>query len=99
MSHEGMILYFIVQWAMDVVFQAAGCFCLLIAITSHLDTQAIFTSVASFHGFLGRSLQRVASRLFPEHTTVIGQYYFRFERNNAMNAMEAIDGEPCICIE
>jgi hypothetical protein len=25
--------------------------------------------------------------------------YFRFERNNAMNAMETIDREPCICIE
>jgi hypothetical protein len=24
---------------------------------------------------------------------------FRFQRNNAMNAMETIDGEPCICIE
>jgi hypothetical protein len=45
------------------------------------------------------SLQRAASRLFPEHTTVIGQYYFWFECNNAMNAMETIDGEPCICID
>jgi hypothetical protein len=31
----------------------------------------------------------------PEHTT----YYFWFVRNNAMNAMETIDREPCICIE
>jgi hypothetical protein len=31
----------------------------------------------------------------PAHT----MYYFQFERNNAMNAMETIDGEPCICIE
>jgi hypothetical protein len=30
----------------------------------------------------------------PEHTTVIGQDYFRFECNNAMNAMGTIDGEP-----
>jgi hypothetical protein len=35
----------------------------------------------------------------PEYTTVIGQYYFQFERNNAINAMETIDGEPCISIE
>jgi hypothetical protein len=35
----------------------------------------------------------------PAHKTVIGQYYFRFERNNAMNAMETIDREPCICIK
>jgi hypothetical protein len=32
----------------------------------------------------------------PEHATVIGQYYFQFERDNAMNAMETIDGVPCI---
>jgi hypothetical protein len=60
----------------------------------HPDTQAIFISVASFNahrrnltqfrGYPGRSLQWAASHLFPEHTTVIGQYYFRFERNNAM---------------
>jgi hypothetical protein len=27
----------------------------------------------------------------------IPRAYFRFQRNNAMNAMETIDGEPCIC--
>jgi hypothetical protein len=36
-------------------------------------------------------------RGYPAYSpTVIGQYYFRFERNNAMNAMETIHGEPCI---
>jgi hypothetical protein len=41
------------------------------------------------------SLQWAASRVFPDHITVMRQYYFRFERNNAMEA----DGEPSICIE
>jgi hypothetical protein len=61
----------------------------------HPDTQAIFifTSVASFNALTNSdTIQRVsrpfpsraASRLFPEHT----MYYFRFERNNSMNAME-----------
>jgi hypothetical protein len=35
----------------------------------------------------------------PAYAPSTQQYYFRFERNNAMNAMEIIDGEPCICIE
>jgi hypothetical protein len=69
------------------------------------DTQAIFTSVASFNALTKSDTKPRVSRpfpsksRFPEHTTVTGQYYFRFERNNAMNAMETIDGEPCICIE
>jgi hypothetical protein len=36
-----------------------------------------------------------ASRIYTEHITVIGQNYFRFERNNAIE----MDWEPCICIE
>jgi hypothetical protein len=80
---------------------------MIIYATMHPDTQAIFTSVASFNALTksdtiprqpGSSLQRAASNLFPKHTTVIGQYYFRFEHNNDMNAMETIDGEPCICV-
>jgi hypothetical protein len=42
-------------------------------------------NLTQFSGYPGRSIQRAASRQFPEHTTVIRQYYFRFERNNAMN--------------
>jgi hypothetical protein len=73
--------------------------------TGHPDTQAIFTSVASFNALTKSDTIPQVSRPFPlksrflpipEHTTVIRQYYFRFERNNAVNA---IDGEPCICIE
>jgi hypothetical protein len=74
---------------------------------SHPDTQAIFISVAAFNALTKSDTNPRVSRPFPsmsrlppipEHTTVIGQYYFRFERNNAMNSMETIDGEPCICI-
>jgi hypothetical protein len=72
----------------------------------HPDTQAIFTSVALFNArnlaqFRGYPEQWPAfpsmSRfpVFPEHITAIGQYYFRFERNNAMET----DREPCMCIE
>jgi hypothetical protein len=76
----------------------------------HPDTQAIFTLVASFNALTKSDTIQRLSRPFPsksrfppipdpEHATVIGQYYFRFERNNAMNAMKTIDGGPCICIE
>jgi hypothetical protein len=56
-------------------------------------------TVASFIALTkSDTIQRV-SRPFPpiphEHTT----YYFQFERNNTMNAMETIDRDPCICIE
>jgi hypothetical protein len=64
----------------------------------HPDTtQAIFTSVASFNALTkSDTIPRVSRSFpsksrFPEHTTVIGQYYFRFERNNAMNAMETLE--------
>jgi hypothetical protein len=55
----------------------------------HPDTQAIFTSVASFNALTKSDTipqvsqpfpSRATSRLFPEHTTVIGQYYFWFDR-------------------
>jgi hypothetical protein len=72
----------------------------------------IFTSEASFCNALTKSdtIQRV-SRPFPSKGRLppiprahnchraVGPYYFWFERSNAMNAMETIDGEPCICIE
>jgi hypothetical protein len=36
---------------------------------------------------------------FKEPLPAYSRAYFRFQRNNAMNAMETIDGEPCICIQ
>jgi hypothetical protein len=44
-------------------------------------------NLIQYRGYPGRSLQRAASYLFPEHTTVIGQYYFQFERNNRRRTM------------
>jgi hypothetical protein len=73
----------------------------------HPDTQVNFTRLASFIVLTkSDTIQRV-SRPFPSkcrfpsksHFPPIPRVYFRFQRNNAMNAMETIDGEPCICIE
>jgi hypothetical protein len=36
---------------------------------------------------------------FKEPLLAYSRAYFRFQRNNAMNAMEAIDRDPCICME
>jgi hypothetical protein len=36
---------------------------------------------------------------FKEPLPANSQSVLSFQRNNAMNAMETIDGEPCICIE
>jgi hypothetical protein len=68
---------------------------------SHPDTQANFTWLASFIALTkSDTIQRV-SRPFPSKSRFppIPQAYFRFQRNNDMNAMETIDGEPCIYIE
>jgi hypothetical protein len=69
------------------------------------DTQAIFTSVASFNALTkSDTIQRV-SRPFPSKSRFppippsTRRITFGLNVNNAMNAMETIDGEPCICIE
>jgi hypothetical protein len=69
--------------------------------TQDQDTQANFTRLASFIALTkSDTIQRV-SRPSPSKSRFppIPRAYFRFERSNAMNAMETIDGEPCICIE
>jgi hypothetical protein len=74
----------------------------------HFDTHANFTSLASFNALTKSGTIPQVSRTMtdfpfiellpaysPEHITAIGQYCFRFERNNAMET----DWVPCICIE
>jgi hypothetical protein len=70
----------------------------------HPDNQANFTQFASFIALTkSDTIQRVLFSIpaipFKEPLPAYSRAYFRFERNNAMNAMETIDGESCICIE
>jgi hypothetical protein len=66
---------------------------------AHTDTQANFTRLASFIALTkSDTIQQVLFSIpavpFKEPLPAYSRAYFRFQRNNAMSAMETIDGEP-----